>query len=45
MRIARFERVAAVLAADPRAGLAGVAARCGYADQAHMSREVAELAG
>jgi AraC-like DNA-binding protein len=44
-RIARFERVAAVLAADPRAGLAGVAARCGYADQAHMSREVAELAG
>jgi AraC-like DNA-binding protein len=44
-RIARFERVQAALAADPAADLAGVAARCGYADQAHLSREVGELAG
>ncbi|MGE0025758.1 MAG: helix-turn-helix domain-containing protein [Thermoleophilia bacterium] len=43
-RIARFERARAVLAADPSADLAGVAARCGYADQAHLSREVRELA-
>lgn len=44
-RIARFERVQSVLAVDPGANLAGVAARCGYADQAHLSREVGELAG
>jgi AraC-like DNA-binding protein len=44
-RIARFERVRGFLAADPGADLAGVAARCGYADQAHLSREVGELAG
>lgn len=44
-RIARFERVHAALAADPAADLAGVAARCGYADQAHLSRDVGELAG
>lgn len=44
-RIARFERVVAMLAAEPAAGLAAVAARCGYADQAHMSREVARLGG
>ncbi|HTI32289.1 MAG TPA: helix-turn-helix domain-containing protein [Miltoncostaea sp.] len=44
-RIARFERVVAMLAAEPATGLAAVAARCGYADQAHMSREVAALGG
>jgi AraC-like DNA-binding protein len=44
-RIARFERVREALAADPAAGLAAVAARCGYADQAHLTREVGDLAG
>lgn len=44
-RIARFERARAVIAAHPEADLAGVAARCGYADQAHLSREVRDLAG
>ncbi len=44
-RIARFERAREALAADPDCGLAAVAARCGYADQAHLTREVGELAG
>jgi len=44
-RIARFERAREALAADPASGLADVAARCGYADQAHLTREVGELAG
>jgi AraC-like DNA-binding protein len=44
-RVARFERTVAMLAAEPAAALAAVAARCGYADQAHMSREVARLGG
>ena len=44
-RIARFERAREALAADPACGLADVAARCGYADQAHLTREVGELAG
>jgi AraC-like DNA-binding protein len=44
-RIARFERVREALASHPDAGLAGIAARCGYADQAHLTREVGELAG
>jgi AraC-like DNA-binding protein len=43
-RIARFERARRLMAAEPALGLASVAARCGYADQAHLSREVAELA-
>jgi AraC-like DNA-binding protein len=38
-RIARFERAVRRLKADPRAGLAALAASCGYADQAHMTRE------
>ncbi|MCW2852703.1 MAG: transcriptional regulator, partial [Nocardioides sp.] len=43
-RIARFAR-AKVAAERPGAGLAGVAAACGYADQAHLAREWRDLAG
>jgi AraC-like DNA-binding protein len=41
-RIVRFERAATLLAAGHR-GLATVAADSGYADQAHLSREVRAL--
>lgn len=41
-RVARFERSRALLGSRP---LAEVAARCGYADQAHLTREWVELAG
>jgi len=43
-RIARFERARRLMAAEPGLDLARVAARCGFADQAHLSREVGELA-
>lgn len=43
-RIVRFERLSARLAADPTADWAAMAATCGYFDQAHMAREVRELA-
>lgn len=43
-RIVRFERLKALLAKDPNADWAGLAARCGYFDQAHLAREVRELA-
>jgi AraC-like DNA-binding protein len=41
-RVARFERAHRLLGRRP---LAEVAARCGYADQAHLSREWTVLAG
>jgi AraC-like DNA-binding protein len=42
-RIVRFQRaLARIRGGEP---LAATAAECGYADQAHMSRDVAELAG
>lgn len=47
-RVARFERSRAVLmaaAATGRVSLADVAARAGYADQAHLAREWVRLAG
>jgi AraC-like DNA-binding protein len=48
-RLFRLERALARMAADVRSGstpsLAGIAADCGYADQSHLSREVAELLG
>jgi AraC-like DNA-binding protein len=44
-RIARFERAVGRLKQDPGAGLAAVAAGCGYADQAHMTRDWRAFAG
>src|SRR6185312_2487364 len=48
-RIARFQssraRLQRRVAAGRRADLAGLAAECGYADQAHLAREWARLAG
>jgi AraC-like DNA-binding protein len=44
-RVMRFEVAHRLLRAPHRPGLAEVAARCGYADQAHLSREWRELAG
>ncbi|MGH3802026.1 MAG: helix-turn-helix domain-containing protein, partial [Pseudonocardiaceae bacterium] len=44
-RVMRFEVAHHMLQAGARPGLAEVAARCGYADQAHLTREWRELAG
>ena len=44
-RVLRFERANGLLQAPTRPSLASVAAACGYADQAHMSREWTALAG
>jgi AraC-like DNA-binding protein len=44
-RIFRFNRLLALAAADRDADWAGLAAECGYADQAHLTREFAEFAG
>lgn len=44
-RLARFEAARQLLAAQDRPALADVAARCGYADQSHLSREWHALAG
>jgi AraC-like DNA-binding protein len=44
-RIVRFQRVLAALRSPAAPGLAELAVREGYADQAHLSREVAALAG
>lgn len=44
-RVMRFERSRVLLVRDGCTGLADVAARCGYADQAHMARDWSELAG
>lgn len=43
-RIVRFERLTGLLAADPTADWAEMAVVCGYFDQAHLAREVRELA-
>jgi AraC-like DNA-binding protein len=43
-RIVRFERLTALLTANPAADWAGAATACGYFDQAHLAREVRELA-
>ena len=43
-RVLRLERAVELLRADPTAGLAGVAATCGWYDQAHMHRDVRRLA-
>lgn len=44
-RVLRLQRVLALAARCPRASLAGLAAEAGYADQAHMSRELQALTG
>jgi AraC-like DNA-binding protein len=44
-RLGRFQRVLRELDGDPRASLAGLAARAGYFDQAHMSRDFRLFAG
>ena len=44
-RIVRFERLLTLLAADGAVDWAGAAATCGYFDQAHLVREVRDLAG
>ncbi len=44
-RILRLQRLLAVARAQPRTGLATLAAETGYADQSHLSREVRALTG
>ncbi len=44
-RVLRFERARRLLERPDRPGLADVAARCGFYDQAHLNREWRELAG
>lgn len=45
LRVERFREVGRLLERHPRAALADLAFRAGYADQPHMTREVTELAG
>jgi len=44
-RLLRFRRAHALLTARPHTALAALAADCGYADQAHLTREFRALAG
>ncbi len=44
-RVLRFQRAVSLLRANGGAALCDVAFECGYADQAHLSRDVRELAG
>ena len=44
-RVARFERAQQMMRLPARPSLAGVAAACRYADQAHMTRDFHEFAG
>ena len=44
-RVLRFQRARDLLLGPAPAGLADVAARCGYADQAHLTRDWRELSG
>jgi AraC-like DNA-binding protein len=44
-RIARFQRALHLAGAHPERGLAALALDAGYADQAHMTREVRALSG
>jgi transcriptional regulator GlxA family with amidase domain len=44
-RVVRFERAQRMLRLPTRPSLASVAAACGYADQAHMTRDFREFAG
>ena len=44
-RILRFQRLLALAIASPGTALSGMAYEVGYADQAHLSREVKDLTG
>jgi AraC-like DNA-binding protein len=44
-RVARFDRAVALLRRDRVASLAQLACACGYADQAHLTRDFREFAG
>jgi AraC-like DNA-binding protein len=44
-RVLRFDRARLLLGRPARPGIAAVAARCGYYDQAHLTRDFRELAG
>jgi AraC-like DNA-binding protein len=44
-RVLRFNRAAGLLATAPSGTIADLAARCGYADHAHLDREFRALAG
>ena len=44
IRIMRFRGAVQLMQVNPRATLAQIALRCGYADQAHFTREFRELA-
>lgn len=44
-RMARFNRVLALARSDAARDWAGIAAACGYADQAHLVREFRDFAG
>jgi AraC-like DNA-binding protein len=44
-RVVRFERLTTHVATDPAIDWAAAATACGYFDQAHLAREVRELAG
>jgi AraC-like DNA-binding protein len=44
-RVLRFQRLLSLARADRPAGLAALAHDAGYADQAHLSREVRALCG
>lgn len=44
-RIVRFELLTGLLRAEPEVAWARAAARCGFFDQAHLAREVRNLAG
>ena len=44
-RLARFERFTEAIARSPGDSLAGLAAECGYVDQAHLSRDVRGFSG
>jgi AraC-like DNA-binding protein len=43
--VLRLQRALELAAARPRPGWAEVAARAGYADQAHLANDCRELAG
>ena len=44
-RVARFDHAVALLRRDRVASLAELAGACGYADQAHLTRDFCEFAG